>query len=109
MGRASGRTLELLSPSGAREVPIEAVQSLWVRGRRTASGAKWGAICLGFFGAVVVPVFSTGYCAAWGSDCSNSSQVVGFVAVGAVGGGAIGALIGAGIGAASTEWHQRFP
>jgi hypothetical protein len=111
LGSRSGQTLLLLSPSGAREVPIESVRTLWVRGRATGRGAKVGGITVGILGGVALPLLVAFACAVSEGGCHNDSseRYVGAAVIGAAGGGAIGALVGAGVGAAFPKWHQRFP
>ena len=85
------------------DVPFDAarVDSLWVRGRATWTGAIVGA-------AVLTPAGFLG----WGMLCEGADDdgcpSWGLVAGLAVGTGAVGALLGAGIGALIPTWRLRY-
>jgi hypothetical protein len=108
----TGRLLALTSgvatlqtESGNRTASLASVDSIWVRGRATKTGAIVGLIsgtvALGIFGGLV----SDAFCEE--ADCSGA------FAQGALVGGLMGAvsggLLGAGIGALVPKWRLRFP
>jgi hypothetical protein len=95
----------LQTDSGNLTANLAAVDSIWVRGRATKTGAivglVTGTIALGVFGAVIANAFCES------TDCDNAW------AEGALAGGVMGAasgvLLGAGIGALIPKWRLRFP
>lgn len=104
-GRAEGRLLTLqdnvlrLQRDGSPDVPVANIESLWVRGRATATGAIVGGLALGLtFGYV-----ATGVCNDEG-DCGGV-EVPAATAVGLAGGALVGGLIGAAI----PKWKLRYP
>jgi hypothetical protein len=95
-------TLE--TETGNRTASLASVDSIWVRGRAT----KTGAIVGGIGGAVLFGAFVgyavSGLCEV---DCDNSF-LEGALVGGALGLGG-GAILGAGIGALIPKWRLRFP
>ncbi|MDH4045610.1 MAG: hypothetical protein OEY20_03510 [Gemmatimonadota bacterium] len=93
-------TVELFAHA---EVPVDVarVDSLWVRGHATWTGAIVGAAVLtplGFLGwGVLCEAADDDGCASWG-----------LVAGLAMGTGAAGALLGAGVGALIPKWRLRY-
>ena len=82
-------------------IQVETVDSLWVRGRATKTGAIVGAVVVG----VPAAVFWTGLCSLiLESDCTLWGAVAGLTAASA----GVGALVGAGIGTAFPRWHLRY-
>jgi hypothetical protein len=110
--RVTGRLIALTSgvatletESGNRTAGLASVDSIWVRGRATGTGAIVGTVAgtvlLGVFGAVIADAFCEE------ADCSGA-WAEGALA-GGVMGAAAGALLGAGIGALIPKWRLRFP
>lgn len=108
---ATGRLLALTAgvatlqtETGNRTAALASVDSIWVRGHATRTGAIVGAaVGSVLFGAFVAAV-AAGLCE---TDCDNEGlkgAVVGGV-LGAAGGG----LLGAGIGILIPKWRLRFP
>ena len=93
--------LQLVGDSGAFDVA--AIDSLWVRGQATGTGA--------IAGAAVAGVASFAF---WGALCSGLSdgpggcKEWGRVTAYSVAGAGVGALIGAGIGALHSKWRLRY-
>ena len=82
-------------------IPAETVDSLWVRGRATKTGAIVGAVVVGAPAAV----FWTAVCSViLEHDCDEWGVVAGLTAASA----GVGALVGAGIGTAFPRWHLRY-
>jgi hypothetical protein len=83
-------------------LPAASIDSLWVRGRATKTGAIIGAVGAG------VPSFAfwAVFCEAMseGDGCDEWGTVTGLALAGAGG----GALIGAAIGAAVPKWRLRY-
>jgi len=102
VGRYHSSTTDSLLISndmGESDLPIAAIDAIWVRGRATWKGAKIGGIVGGAAGTIA------GIAAVSGCDgaaCSFALPILG------VGGVIVGGLVGAGLGAASTKWHRRF-
>lgn len=99
--QAESLALQLVGDSAAFDVA--AIDSLWVRGSATRTGA--------IAGAAVVGVASF---ALWGGVCSGLSEGSGgckewgrVTAYSVVGAG-VGALIGAGVGASVPKWRLRY-
>jgi len=82
-------------------IQAETVDSLWVRGRATKTGALVGAVVVGVpaavFWAAVCSAIAESECTAWGA--------VAGLTVGTAG---IGALLGAGVGTAFPRWQLRY-
>lgn len=99
--QAESLALQLVGDSAAFDVA--AIDSLWVRGRATGTGA--------IAGAAVVGVASF---ALWGGVCSGLSdgsggcREWGRVTAYSVVGAGVGALIGAGVGASVPKWRLRY-
>ena len=102
-GNVSQRTaseLVLRVEGESRRVALAAVDSLWVRGRHTKTGAIIGGV-LGIGGGIFLGALANALCE---YDC-DSNYVVGGAVFGAVAGGAAGAIIGAAI----PRWRRVFP
>jgi len=93
--------LQLVGDNGAFDVA--AIDSLWVRGRATRTGAIAGAAVVG----VASLAFWAGLCAAL-SDGPGGCKDWGRVTAYSVAGAGVGALIGAGIGALQPKWRLRY-
>jgi len=99
--QAESLALQLVGDSAAFDVA--AIDSLWVRGRATRTGA--------IAGAAVVGVASFAF---WGALCSGLSEGSGGceewgqVTAYSVAGAGVGALIGAGVGALVPKWRLRY-
>jgi len=107
----TGRLLALTSgvatlgtEAGNRTATLASVDSIWVRGHATKTGAIVGGIVGTVIGAVLVGVAVDALCEV---DCDNAG-FEGAVVGGALGLGA-GGLLGAGIGALIPKWRLRFP
>jgi len=92
--------LQLVGDNGAFDVA--AIDSLWVRGRATRTGAVVGAAVVGvasfaFWGALCSGLSDGGGCKEWGRVTAYS-----------VAGAGVGALIGAGVGASVPKWRLRY-
>ena len=83
---------------GSRDLAVTSIDSLWVRGRSTVTGAIVGGLALGAVAAAIV----SGACEP-GADCSGV-EVPAAAAVGLVG----GALVGALIGSTMPRWKLRY-
>jgi hypothetical protein len=98
--QAGSLPLQLVGDSAAFDV--SAIDSLWVRGRATRTGAIAGAAVVGvasvaFWGALCSGLSDGGGCKEWGRVTAYS-----------VAGAGVGALIGAGIGALQPKWRLRY-
>jgi hypothetical protein len=82
-------------------LPLETVDSLWVRGRATKTGAIVGAVVVGVPSAVF---WWTACSIIVESECTSWGLVAGLTAASA----GVGALVGAGIGTAFPRWHLRY-
>jgi hypothetical protein len=107
----TGRLLALTSgvatletTSGNRTASLASVDSIWVRGRATKSGAVIGGVAGAVLFGAFVGYAVSGLCEV---DCDNSF-IEGALVGGALGVGG-GALLGAGIGALIPKWRLRFP
>jgi hypothetical protein len=101
-GVALNDTLDVAQDDAVRRIPIQAIDTLWVRGRATSTGMVIGGVT-GLVLGILVAAVAPGYC---DYDCETSGgEVVGVMVVGAVAGGGLGALIGA----AFPKWKRRFP
>ena len=101
--RASATTLEMTNWDEAWELPVAALDSLWVQGNSAKKGAIIGGISLAAAGAVF-GIFVNGVaCQPDGDPCPEAIPVLGLA------GGAAGALLGALIGSAIPRWHLRVP
>ena len=98
--QAESLPLQLVGDSAAFDVA--AIDSLWVRGRATRTGA--------IVGAAVVGVASFAYWAALctalsdGQGCKDWGHVTAY----SVAGAGVGALIGAAVGAIQPKWRLRY-
>ena len=111
-GQVEGRLLRItdsvivLGVAGAeRSLALHRGDTLWVRDRGTARGAKVGAaVALGAGGFLAAALFST--CESGGDDpCTNMWGIV----PGVLGITGIGAFIGATVGSLFPQWHRRAP
>lgn len=100
VGLRTGTQLVLQTGSESRTISLGAVDTLWVRGRRTGTGALIGAI-LGAGGGALLGALVGGLCE---YDCDGD-----YVVGGGVFGAAAGGLTGAIIGAAIPRWRRIFP
>jgi len=107
----TGRLLALTSgvatletTSGNRTASLASVDSIWVRGRATKSGAIIGGVAGAVLFGAFVGYAVNGLCEV---DCDNSF-IEGALVGGALGLGG-GALLGAGVGALIPKWRLRFP
>jgi hypothetical protein len=108
LGGVSGDPVTTLF-AGA-EVPFEAadVDSLWVRGRATWTGALVGAAVATPLSALFVSVVCIAYAGSEGDGSTpDRCPWAGVVLLSAIG-GAGGALIGAGVGALVPKWRLRY-
>ena len=98
--QAGSLPLQLVGDSGAFDVA--AIDSLWVRGRATRTGAIAGAAVVG----VASVAFWAGLCTALsdGGGCNDWGRVTAY----SVAGAGVGALIGAGVGASVPKWRLRY-
>ena len=83
-----------------RTVSLGSVDTLWVRGRRTKTGAIIGGL-LGIGGGIFLGAIANALCE---YDCGGN-YIVGGAAFGAVSGGVAGAIIGTAI----PRWRRVFP
>jgi hypothetical protein len=79
------------------------IDSLWVRGRATGSGAIVGALAIGPASFAAAAALCSGL--SEGGGCHEWGAVTAFSLAGAAGGALIGALIGTGI----PKWRLRYP
>jgi hypothetical protein len=107
LGRMEGRVgfrteseMVLQMDEQNRTVTLASVDTLWVRGRRTKTGAIIGGI-LGIGGGIFLGALANALCE---YDCGGN-YVVGGAVFGAVSGGVAGAIIGAAI----PRWRRVFP
>jgi len=101
VGSRSATELVLQSEGSSRRVELAAVDTLWVRGRRTRTGAIIGGI-LGIGGGIFLGALGEALCEV---DCDNHNYMV----TGAIFGAAIGGATGAVIGTAIPRWRRIFP
>jgi hypothetical protein len=102
--------LRLATEDSVWSVPAASVDTLWVRGRSTRSGAVIGAVS----GALLLGAAALGFVTACTEGPSEdpceprgvrAQVVLGGAALGALGGGGAGALVGALV----PRWRQRHP
>lgn len=113
LGRVEGRfvnsnaaILTLASGASPLEIPFDAVEHLWVRGRATRKGALIGSLSglvVGVVGGVLIA--SVACEPVDGGDCTAAEVA----AVTGLLGAAAGTAIGFGVGFAIPEWRLRFP
>lgn len=88
------------------------VSALWVRERRTRTGARRGALLGGGVGLAISGFFAVIFSAMGGNDSTGDSTLddaVGLVVAGTALGAGTGAALGGSLGAASTGWRQVVP
>lgn len=90
----------MISRDGDHIVALAAIDTLWVRGRRTKAGAIIGGI-LGAGGGAFLGALGDALCEV---DCEGDS-----VLPGALLGAGAGAIIGAVVGTAIPRWKRVFP
>ena len=101
-GIVSDDTLDFAQDDAVRRIPVQAIDTLWTRGRATTTGMLIGGVVgalLGAYGGAVASV-------ACEYDCgSDGGTIAGVSALGMAAGAGVGALIGAAI----PKWKRRFP
>lgn len=100
VGFRTATELVLKSEGEHKTISLGAVDTLWVRGRRTGTGALIGAI-LGAGGGALLGALVGGLCE---YDCDGD-----YVIGGGVFGAAVGGVTGAIIGAAIPRWRRVYP
>lgn len=101
-GVVSNDTLDFAQDDMVRRIPVQAIDTLWTRGRATTTGMLIGGVVGALLGAYGGAVAS----AACEYDCgSDGGTIAGVSALGMATGAAVGALIGAAI----PKWKRRFP
>ncbi|MDH4045657.1 MAG: hypothetical protein OEW06_14495, partial [Gemmatimonadota bacterium] len=108
LGGMPGDSTTALFARAAEPFHVEHVDSLWVRGRATWTGALVGAAVATPLSALFVGVACVAYAGSEG-DGSTADRCpwAGVVLLSAIG-GAGGALIGAGVGALVPKWRLRY-
>jgi hypothetical protein len=99
--RAESLSLQLVGDSGAFDVA--AIDSLWVRGTATRTGAIAGAAVVGVASVAFWAALCQGLSDGRGG-CTEWGRVTGYSLAGA----GAGALIGAGVGALVPKWRLRY-
>jgi hypothetical protein len=94
-GVASNDTLDFAQDDAVRRIPVQAIDTLWVRGRATSTGMLYGGVLGGLAGAL----------AGASAESSEGGDVALVGAAGALAGVAVGALVGA----AFPEWKRKYP
>jgi hypothetical protein len=100
VGFISGRDLYLMTEDRSRTVSLAAVDTLWIRGRRTTLGAIVGGV-IGLGGGILLGALAQGI-----GGAESSDNVVVPVALS---GAAAGALVGAVAGASIRRWQRIYP
>jgi hypothetical protein len=100
VGFISGSDLYLVTEDGSRTVSLAAVDTLWIRGRRTTLGAVIGGV-IGLGGGFFLGLLAQGI----GGAESSDNVVVPVALAGAAG----GALVGAVAGATFRYWQRVVP
>jgi hypothetical protein len=107
MGRLTGNValrsaseLTLMTETDSRAISLGSIDTLWVRGRRTKTGAIVGGI-LGIGGGIFLGALGEALCE---YDCEGN-YIVGGALFGAAAGGAAGAIVGTAI----PRWKRVFP
>lgn len=92
--------------SAVQQIPIDAMQALWIRLGHTGTGAVWGGIA-GTVGGAVGGYFINDALCSDAEDCifDGAEAAVAFGIGGGVAGIGFGALVGRGV----KGWHQWFP
>lgn len=95
-----------LPPREVRQIPVDAMEALWIRLGRTGTGALWGGV-LGTVGGAVGGYFINEALCDEAEDCifDSADAAVVFGIGGGLAGSGFGALIGRGL----KEWRQWFP
>lgn len=89
-----------------QQIPVDAMEALWIRLGRTGTGALWGGI-LGTVGGAVGGYFINEALCNEAEDCIFDSADAAVVF--GIGGGLAGTGFGALIGRGLKEWRQWFP
>jgi hypothetical protein len=100
VGAVTPADLTLVTEEGSRTVHLAAVDTLWVRGRRTKLGAIIGGV-VGLGGGVFLGLLAEAL-------CENSCEGDAVLTLGLLGTGT-GALTGAIIGTAFPRWRRVHP
>lgn len=113
-GRVAGPLVavsaDTLRLDGSAPVPLGAVRTVWVRGRRTRQGATIGAIGGGAGGVAVGTLFGAVVAALCEYDCPSSGHAMAVGGLlGGVAGGVGGGVLGGIIGAVIPRWERRWP
>ncbi|HUF35412.1 MAG TPA: hypothetical protein VMN37_05645 [Gemmatimonadales bacterium] len=101
-GTLDGRTAQdllLREDSALRQVPLRAIDTLWVR--RSATGRS--ALIGGILGLAVGGILGAAY------PVESDGNEAAMVGIGAGGGAALGALVGAVAGSISRQWVRVYP
>lgn len=102
----SGDTVLLAAPTAPQRVAAPAVETLWVRGRRTTLGAVvGGTVGAAGTGSVLYLVGAILCGASGGQDCRPGTLAL----IGVIGGGLGGALMGGAVGTLFPRWRREFP
>jgi hypothetical protein len=101
----SSRELVLARHAQRVRVPAADIDSLWVRGRATKTGALVGGLVGALAGVGAGLFISQVICNNPDCDADDAAVVLSLGAGGVAG----GALVGALIGSAVPKWHLRFP
>lgn len=89
-----------------RQIPVDAMEALWIRLGRTGTGALWGGV-MGTVGGAVGGYFINEALCDEAEDCIFDSADAAVVF--GIGGGLAGMGFGALIGRSLKEWRQWFP
>lgn len=100
VGFRTGSEMVLQMEDEKRTVSLSSVDTLWVRGRRTKTGAIIGGL-VGIGGGIFLGALANALCE---YDCGGN-----VVVAGALFGMATGGITGAVIGAAIPRWRRVFP
>lgn len=100
---ATPSAIRLAGAVGAAPIPLDRVDSLWVRGRATKTGAIIGAVPGAVGGAFLGMVANELGCQESGDACPEAVPLLGLA------GAAAGALAGALVGSLIRKWHRRVP
>lgn len=101
-GARAGDSLDVAQGDSVRRIATRAIDSIWVRGRATTTGAIIGG-AFGILAGAYLGALGSGLCE---YDCSDTETAV--ITGGLVGGAFFGGL-GAWIGWNVPKWQRRFP